>query len=105
SFFLISRQLLSTLLPYTTLFRSLVQFRDGRLLVCPEVDQYPHTEHGAVDIHRLVRGGNPKFARHDPARIPRLPFHHFHFPGRPLDRKSTRLNSSHRTISYAVFCL
>src|SRR5207248_11582800 len=24
---------------------------------------------------------------------------------RPLDRKSTRLNSSHRTISYAVFCL
>src|SRR5207248_8856448 len=27
-------------------------------------------------------------------------------PGnRPLDRKSTRLNSSHRTISYAVFCL
>src|SRR5437867_10637740 len=25
--------------------------------------------------------------------------------GGPLDRKSTRLNSSHRTISYAVFCL
>src|SRR5438094_7645894 len=25
--------------------------------------------------------------------------------GLPLDRKSTRLNSSHRTISYAVFCL
>src|SRR5437867_7062815 len=25
--------------------------------------------------------------------------------GRPTDRKSTRLNSSHRTISYAVFCL
>src|SRR5207248_4825887 len=24
---------------------------------------------------------------------------------RPIDRKSTRLNSSHRTISYAVFCL
>src|SRR5207248_1478805 len=27
------------------------------------------------------------------------------FSGIPLDRKSTRLNSSHRTISYAVFCL
>src|SRR5437867_8926631 len=26
-------------------------------------------------------------------------------PARPKDRKSTRLNSSHRTISYAVFCL
>src|SRR5437867_9573223 len=25
--------------------------------------------------------------------------------GQPVDRKSTRLNSSHRTISYAVFCL
>src|SRR2546430_10138489 len=30
----------------------------------------------------------------------------FRFPiGRPLDRKSTRLNSSHSQISYAVFCL
>src|SRR5207248_7961569 len=28
-----------------------------------------------------------------------------HFPGTERDRKSTRLNSSHRTISYAVFCL
>src|SRR5437867_9115775 len=27
------------------------------------------------------------------------------FMHRPSDRKSTRLNSSHRTISYAVFCL
>src|SRR5438067_2585763 len=27
------------------------------------------------------------------------------FPGRPADRKSTRLNSSHVSISYAVFCL
>src|SRR5207248_11222787 len=30
-----------------------------------------------------------------------LPRHH----GQERDRKSTRLNSSHRTISYAVFCL
>src|SRR5688572_31695526 len=27
------------------------------------------------------------------------------FPGTPVDRKSTRLNSSHSQISYAVFCL
>src|SRR5207247_10837369 len=27
-----------------------------------------------------------------------------HLPGQPLDRKSTRLNSSHEWISYAVFC-
>src|SRR5207248_7478931 len=31
--------------------------------------------------------------------LPSFPF------GAPIDRKSTRLNSSHRTISYAVFCL
>src|SRR5689334_24564167 len=35
----------------------------------------------------------------DRARIP------CQTPGAPLDRKSTRLNSSHSSISYAVFCL
>src|SRR5207249_6833635 len=30
---------------------------------------------------------------------------HWHMSGRHLDRKSTRLNSSHVSISYAVFCL
>src|SRR5689334_24478878 len=29
----------------------------------------------------------------------------FHFVPEPIDRKSTRLNSSHSSISYAVFCL
>src|SRR5207248_11351528 len=37
-----------------------------------------------------------EFAQHDDFAVERLKF---------LDRKSTRLNSSHRTISYAVFCL
>src|SRR5207244_6508756 len=32
-------------------------------------------------------------------------FCRFHFGGRAKDRKSTRLNSSHQIISYAVFCL
>src|SRR3712207_4627465 len=32
-------------------------------------------------------------------------FLHYMRTGRPLDRKSTRLNSSHANISYAVFCL
>src|ERR1035438_4737406 len=31
--------------------------------------------------------------------------HHFYDPGNATDRKSTRLNSSHLGISYAVFCL
>src|SRR5438034_3710174 len=33
------------------------------------------------------------------------PLHHRRQLGRPRDRKSTRLNSSHTVISYAVFCL
>src|SRR5437764_4085241 len=37
--------------------------------------------------------------------IPRPPPHQRHRPAPRKDRKSTRLNSSHRCISYAVFCL
>src|SRR5688572_31075115 len=72
----------STLFPYTTLFRSLVP-QSGR------------AQHGA--------GGRPG------AEPPRLASGAL---GRsrqaaagPADRKSTRLNSSHSQISYAVFCL
>src|SRR5205085_8829573 len=35
----------------------------------------------------------------------RLRLQHLRLPGQGLDRKSTRLNSSHSQISYAVFCL
>src|SRR2546430_4070285 len=62
----------STLFPYTTLFRSLVE-RDRRDAFAPEAD---------VDAGRLAQ-----------------------LRGEGLDRKSTRLNSSHSQISYAVFCL
>src|SRR5437762_8596818 len=68
----------STLFPYTTLFRSrVVEFREG-----------------VGDLH----GGDEEFKAFDEARIIGLLF-------RKRDRKSTRLNSSHRCISYAVFCL
>src|SRR5437867_5094154 len=61
---------ISTLFPYTTLFRSLVDVLDVH----------------AARLHVL----------RDPLdRVKDL----------LADRKSTRLNSSHRTISYAVFCL
>src|SRR5437867_9112000 len=62
----------STLFPYTTLFRSKVDF----------------------DAH----GGHLLLVRH-PQHVPLVR------AGRGRDRKSTRLNSSHRTTSYAVFCL
>src|SRR5258708_15977032 len=45
-------------------------------------------------------------ARGVPARPARLPVPgRLRRPGRAADRKSTRLNSSHQIISYAVFCL
>src|SRR5690348_17500036 len=73
----------STLFPYTTLFRSL----DGG----PD----DHLQH--VDRGRRPRGHDRP--RRDHLRVPQGPH------PRPRDRKSTRLNSSHPSISYAVFCL
>src|SRR3712207_7648890 len=77
----------STLFPYTTLFRSRAL---AARLVAVELGhaqaELDHTravvdhDHGPLAAHRARRGDG-------------------------LDRKSTRLNSSHANISYAVFCL
>src|SRR2546427_7501658 len=77
----------STLFPYTTLFRSPVH------LPGPE-------QPGAGLFHDLVveRPVSGWFLQHD------LP-HVRGIDRSPTDRKSTRLNSSHSQISYAVFCL
>src|ERR1039458_6559266 len=56
---------------------------------------YTLSLHDALPIYRAGRG-----RRVDPGVVPR-PGH----PGAAADRKSTRLNSSHLGISYAVFCL
>src|SRR3712207_8318915 len=66
----------STLLPYTTLFRSRPAHASPRRLVAAPLRPRP----AAGAVHRLALD-------------------------RGLDRKSTRLNSSHANISYAVFCL
>src|SRR2546429_4629271 len=66
----------STLFPYTTLFRSHLPQR-GPLLADDRAPRLHHLLHGAHG-HPLADQG---------------------------DRKSTRLNSSHGYISYAVFCL
>src|SRR3712207_7939484 len=73
----------STLFPYTTLFRS----DEVALLVS------------------LV--GTPPVHHRDPIRQGRKDALHIgaHLVQHGLDRKSTRLNSSHANISYAVFCL
>src|SRR3712207_8960157 len=73
----------STLFPYTTLFRSV---RDG--------PGRGHDAQGDQEVHPLHRRLAPGAARL------RADLH-----DRRADRKSTRLNSSHANISYAVFCL
>src|SRR3712207_8751414 len=84
----------STLFPYTTLFRS--DFADGQLLRPAEV----------IDLLGVSRSW-----LYDAAKAGRIPCIRLGGPDGPVrfrareDRKSTRLNSSHANISYAVFCL
>src|SRR2546430_7443252 len=78
----------STLFPYTTLFRSDCQLHLPIGLGAPFRDD-------DVVVRAAQRGRG--FEEQDRLRRQRLPGF--------LDRKSTRLNSSHSQISYAVFCL
>src|SRR5689334_23821570 len=84
----------STLFPYTTLFRSRREFARLSPVVS---DRATHAE------ERPARGvgTRPQRARRHRGRAlrRRVPV------GARRDRKSTRLNSSHSSISYAVFCL
>src|SRR2546430_17682272 len=88
-FLMIRRPPRSTLFPYTTLFRSrAVRAREER------EDAKGGAKHGGPESKRRMRG------RQD-GRAPR----DFALTVSAGDRKSTRLNSSHSQISYAVFCL
>src|SRR5206468_12078559 len=101
---IIPRPPLSTLFPYTTLFRSgvaLWRFVGGDL--DPALEQVERRGH-AVDIERQ----RPVHAhRRDDGRevADDLPLLVLVRGDHEQDRKSTRLNSSHDQISYAVFCL
>src|SRR2546427_8060482 len=81
----------STLFPYTTLFRSAIRRlgrnpyqREGRSNAAGQRRVLVRRRSGRQSVwyHRRLDAADP-----------------------PLDRKSTRLNSSHSQISYAVFCL
>src|SRR5687768_17687125 len=79
----------STLFPYTTLFRS---------------GNRPSRAHSRRTVFQLIV--TPLFRRHSRTKEQYSDRGNpwcFHL--RALDRKSTRLNSSHGYISYAVFCL
>src|SRR5947207_6819406 len=89
---MIRRPPISTLFPYTTLFRSLVQIhRPVELRV--EVSELPH--------HVARALGEPAAQFDVAAKVNDCRCKRVSSP----DRKSTRLNSSHTVISYAVFCL
>src|SRR5205807_3834171 len=78
----------STLFPYTTLFRSVDPQRLA--LICAVLEKRLGVNLWDQDIYLNVVGG---LEVEEPAA------------DLPRDRKSTRLNSSHLVISYAVFCL
>src|SRR5690242_21262156 len=79
----------STLFPYTTLFRSGGQSGYHACGTC----RMGGDENSVVDARLRVRG------------VQRLRVMDLSVAPTMLDRKSTRLNSSHMSISYAVFCL
>src|SRR3712207_8477043 len=84
----------STLFPYTTLFRSLEPEVLLRLLLGPWGPLHAegdHRDRPRVLAASLHCGGSAAGTGSQ--------------PGQRRDRKSTRLNSSHANISYAVFCL
>src|SRR5438034_4849252 len=85
-FLMIRRPPRSTLFPYTTLFRS----------PAARAHQLPPQERNTAD-HR--------FGPAPPAIPPVVFLRMILSENRITDRKSTRLNSSHTVISYAVFCL
>src|SRR5258708_26715228 len=74
----------------------------GRRADCPRCSGHSRltvsfTDDGRFYCHRCGKGGNVRgLARRLGVTLP---------PPRLRDRKSTRLNSSHQIISYAVFCL
>src|SRR5688572_32270895 len=87
----------STLFPYTTLFRSGILSRRVYFGVGPQCRGHPEL---SLADRTLGPAGDRAFA----AKHRRHPCG---WTGDPhgSDRKSTRLNSSHSQISYAVFCL
>src|SRR3712207_8565822 len=87
----------STLFPYTTLFRSGALLGRGlgvhqtlRFRTPRDMRETPSS--CALDLARQLHPRGHAHLREDVAQV-------------VLDRKSTRLNSSHANISYAVFCL
>src|SRR5256885_11305684 len=88
----------STLFPYTTLFRSIgAHYDDCVFGISGTLLKAVRKNHRVIILSLIgdYRGWKPVEGREEQL-VPR---------STELDRKSTRLNSSHLVISYAVFCL
>src|SRR3712207_7776625 len=95
----------SALFPYTALFRSSSPIG----LVCQFLG-FVHDGEQIGELNLGVLHASAADARHRQRGVPRVEFYpHPHTAFQRVrglaDRKSTRLNSSHANISYAVFCL
>src|SRR5256884_3580017 len=89
----------STLFPYTTLFRS---------TMCPSymaTKDEEHSTRGRANALRAVLSGKLAPSEFTGQRLHEVMDLCLECKGCKADRKSTRLNSSHGYISYAVFCL
>src|SRR5687768_18312045 len=89
-FLTIRRPPRSTLFPYTTLFRSAA---------------LKNNTPSPMSYSNLVKEGLPKAITEEDEKIAAFPLNVKQVTIVERDRKSTRLNSSHGYISYAVFCL
>src|SRR3712207_7470459 len=89
----------STLFPYTTLFRSVMALIEGESVATvlrrgPSRRPFDEVERVLCDVADALAFAHARGVVHRDVK-----------PDNILDRKSTRLNSSHANISYAVFCL
>src|SRR3712207_7094341 len=98
-FLMIRRPPRSSLFPYTTLFRS-------RALLGPDWRLQDHVTLERLAVHRAGLPRSPRRLWRHALRHPDDPWSRLTREDlRASDRKSTRLNSSHANITYAVFCL
>src|SRR3712207_8544408 len=89
----------STLFPYTTLFRSKVMEEERKNFIYGIVD-----DNGKTIVPGCIRNNISEEAANK-IYDSMMDFASYAFNKAHADRKSTRLNSSHANISYAVFCL
>src|SRR5699024_12788255 len=89
-----------TLFPYTTLFRSILFFTSTAFSVTGFACDTDAKDNISIPASNRARSGRQSPALSDKARP-----HACRACRSWQDRKSTRLNSSHVSISYAVFCL